>query len=378
MTRFARPPGLIRPVIVVAVGAALVASAVRFTRTSAAPTPPRGPAETGTGTGSESGRDGVVCFGTVDLEHGVASLTPLQPGRVAEVLAAEGREVPQGAELLRLEDAAAQSRLAEAEAGVDLARLQLDQAKKQPELHRNRVGHQKAMRDAMHSRVAAAQRVLNREQRLAKSAVITESERSVSEEKARELEALEQAESHRLAELEAQDVEAEIRRAEYELKAAEARRDQARLALGECRLKAPRAGTVLRVLVGPGDVLGSQPGQAAVLFAAEGPQVIRATVEQEFAGRVKEGDPAVVRDEADPSVTWRGRVGRVAGWYSQRRTVLHDPSQLSDVRTLECVIVPEPGQPRLRLGQSVRVFIGPVSDAISPSGRPERPVASGG
>jgi HlyD family secretion protein len=30
------------------------------------------------------------------------------------------------------------------------------------------------------------------------------------------------------------------------------------------------------------------------------------------------------------------------------------------VRTLEFVIVLEPEQPRLRLGQSVRIFIGPV------------------
>jgi hypothetical protein len=85
-----------------------------------------------------------------------------------------------------------------------------------------------------------------------------------------------------------------------------------------------------------------------------------ATVEQEFASRVKEGEPALVRDEADLTATWRGRVSRGAGWYKQRRTVLHDPSELSNVRTLECVIVLEPGQQRLRRGQSVRITIGPV------------------
>ena len=219
----------------------------------------------------------------MDLEHGVASLYPLQPGRVAEVLVAENQEVTQGAELLRLEDGIARSRLAEAEAAVELAQLQLRQARKQPELHRSRIAQQQAMRDAMDSRVAAARRVLAREEKLAKSAIITESDRSISEEKIRELEALERAEAERLAELEAQDVEVEVRRAEYELKAAEARREQARLALEECRVRAPRPGTVLRILVGPGDVLGGQPGQPAVLFAADGPQVIRATVEQEFA-----------------------------------------------------------------------------------------------
>jgi HlyD family secretion protein len=228
------------------------------------------------------------------------------------------------------------------------------------DLHHSRVARQKATRDAMSSRIAAARRVRAHEETLAKTAVITESDRFVSDDKIREMEALERAEEERLAELEALDPEAEIRRTEYSLKAAEARRDQAQQALDECRLKAPRPGTVLRILVGPGDILAGQPGQPAMLFAADGPQVVRATVEQEFAGRIKEGMPALVYDEADPSATWRGRVVRIAGWYSQRRTVLHDPSQLSDVRTLECVIVLEAGQPRLRIGQSVRIFLGAV------------------
>jgi HlyD family secretion protein len=356
MTLIGRVRGLLWPLMVVAVGAALISAAVRFSRTAAAPI-------TGQQSASEpdgGSHEGVVCFGTVDLERGVASLYPLQPGRVAEVLVAENQEVTQGAELLRLEDGIARGRLAEAQTAVLMAHLQLRQARKQPELHRRRVAQQQAMRDAMASRVAAARRVLDREERLGKSVIITESDKSISEDKIRELEALERAEAERLAELEAQDVEVEIHRAEYELKAAEDRYEQARLGLEECRLRAPRPGTVLRILVGPGDVLGGQPAQPAVLFAADGPQVIRATVEQEFASRVKEGDSALVRDEADPTTIWRGRIGRVAGWYNQRRNVLHDPSQLSDVRTLEFVIVLESGQPRLRLGQSVRISIGPV------------------
>jgi len=356
MTRIARTRGLLWPLIVVAVWAALISAGVRLSGTAAAPTAsPQSAAAP-----AAPGREGFVCFGTVDLERGVASLYPLQPGRVAEVLVAANQEVAQGAELLRMEDGIARNRLAEAVAAVALAQLQLRQAQRQPELHRRRVAQQQAMRDAMDSRVTAARRVLTREETLAKSVIIAESDRSISEEKVRELEALKRAEAQRLAELEAQDVEIEIRRAECELTAAEARREQAQLALEECRVRAPRAGTVLRILVGPGDVLGGQPAQPAVLFAALGPQVIRATVEQEFASRVQEGEPALVRDEADPTATWRGRVGRVALWYNQRRTILHDPSQLSDVRTLECVILLEPGQPRLRLGQSVRIVIGPV------------------
>ncbi len=355
MTRIARAGGLIRPLIFVGIGAALIVAAVRFSRMAAAPAAPPASA----GPAAPSG-EGVVCFGTVDLEHGLASLCPLQQGRVAEVLVAENQQVAQGAELLRLEDGLARQRLAEAEAGVALAGSHLRQARSQPEIHRRRFAQPQATRDAMASRVAAARLALDREEKLAKSVVIPEADKSISEEKVREMEAMERAEAERLAELEAQDVEFEIRHAEYELKAAEARRDQAKLTLEECRVRAPQPGTVLRILAGPGDIVGGAPGQPAVLFAADGPQVIRATVEQEFASRVKEGESALVHDEADPTATWRGRVARLAGWYSQRRTVLHDPSQLSDVRTLECVIVLEPGQPRLRLGQSVRISIGSV------------------
>src|SRR4051812_35574621 len=57
---------------------------------------------------------GVVCFGTVDLENGTTSVGPLQPGRVAEILVRENQVVPEGTELLRLDDAGPRSRLAEA------------------------------------------------------------------------------------------------------------------------------------------------------------------------------------------------------------------------------------------------------------------------
>jgi multidrug resistance efflux pump len=297
----------------------------------------------------------------VDLEQGVTSLYPLQPGRVAEVLVRENQAVAEGTELLRLEDGMARSRLAEAEAARELSRFQLLQARKLPEQHRARVARQQSVLQALRSRLTTARQLLARRKKLAlQPNAVAEVDVTAGEMQVRELEELERAETERLAELQAQDVAADIRRAEYELVVAEARREQARLALEECRVKAPRSGTILRILVGPGDVLGGERGQPAVLFASDGPLIIRATVEQEFAPRIKEAQPALVQDEAEAARTWRGRVERVAAWYSQRRTVLHDPAELSDVRTLECVIVLEPGQPRLRLGQGVRVFVGAV------------------
>jgi multidrug resistance efflux pump len=350
---------LLWPLVAATVAVALIATALFIRRAATArdaPGPTTPPAAV-----ARTTAQGVVCFGTVDLEQGTASLSPLQPGRVAAVMVRENQSVTEGTELLRLDDAAPRSRLAETEAAVALSRVQLRQARKLPEQQRTRIARQQSTVQLVRNRLAAARELLARRQKLALGPnPVAAVDVSASEMQVRELEERDRLEADRLAELQVEDVEADRRRAEHEVTLAEARRDQARLALDECRLKAPKSGTILRILVSPGDVLGGDRGQPAVLFAADGPQVIRATVEQEFAPRISEGQPAVVQDEADPSRSWRGRVDRLAGWYAQRRTVLHDPSQMSDVRTLECVIVLDDGQPRLRLGQAVRVFIGPV------------------
>jgi hypothetical protein len=38
--------------------------------------------------------------------------------------------------------------------------------------------------------------------------------------------------------------------------------------------------------------------------------------------------------------------------------MLQEPLQFNDVRTLECIVQLDPGQPALRIGQRVRVTLG--------------------
>src|SRR5262245_61825766 len=64
------------------------------------------------------GPRGVVCFGFVDVEPGVSSLYPVQPGRVADVLVKETEPVKKGQVLLRLEDQGAKARVKEAQAAL--------------------------------------------------------------------------------------------------------------------------------------------------------------------------------------------------------------------------------------------------------------------
>ena len=130
-TRSALIRGLLLVVVLAALSAALLSTSIILRRAARArdlpiPAPPPTTATTAPSAGW------VVCFGTVDLEHGVTSLYPLQAGRVAEVLVRENQVVAEGAELLRLDDSAPRSRLAEAEAALKLSQLQLEQARQLP------------------------------------------------------------------------------------------------------------------------------------------------------------------------------------------------------------------------------------------------------
>jgi HlyD family secretion protein len=307
---------------------------------------------------SNASIEGIVCFGQVDLLHGVASLSPLQPGRVIETLVEEGQTVAEGTVLVRLEDGPARSQLDEAQAALEEAELRLKQARKLPEQQRSRIAQQQDAVAAMRERLSAARHQLARQRKFVKDELAASNDVAVGEDRVRELEAMLRGEEKRLDEVKRQDSADDVRRAEKEVAVMKARLDRARFALEDCTLKAPRRGTILRLLVGPGDVLGSASRQPAVQFAVEGPQVVRADVEQEFVGRVAVGQPAFLEDESRSGFVWKGKVERLADWITQRRSVLREPSEFNDVRTVETLIRLDPGQPPLRIGQRVRVRIG--------------------
>jgi multidrug resistance efflux pump len=180
---------------------------------------------------------------------------------------------------------------------------------------------------------------------------------SAAEDLVRELESVEWAEREKLRELRLLDPEPGVRRAEAELSVARARLAQAERAVEECLLRAPRAGKVLRLQAAVGDLAGL-PGSPPILFCPDGPRIVRAEVAQEFAAAVRAGADCTIADDCRGSgPTWRGKVARVSDWYTRRRSVVLEPTQHNDVRTLECVIEFEPGEP-LRIGQQVRVTIG--------------------
>lgn len=360
--------GYLRPLRLVwllglAVLIASSAGAIWALKTPAAASPPQ---DSKTASAPARGNRRVVCYGYVGVESGTANLFPLQPGRVVEVLAKEsqnvhgpvhvlGMDIRPGQVLLKLDDRHARDQVNQAEADRKAAQSDLDQARKLPEKHRLDVIKQEAAIEAMQADLAAANFVWERKKNLLKGKVGSAEEVSAAGQMVKKLEAGEKAELARLEELKLVDPQLQIRRAEAQLSAKQAQLDMARYALDQCSLRAPQDGQVLQILVSAGDVLGCQSTRPAITFCPSKPWIVRAEVEQEFAGRLETGQIVAVHDEGG-SGNWSGKIIRISASFNHSRAQ-QDQIRLNsnDVRILECIIELQGDRNGLRIGQRVLV-----------------------
>jgi multidrug resistance efflux pump len=209
-------------------------------------------------------------------------------------------------------------------------------------------------------RLGAAREQLDRKEDQLKKNLVPAEEVSMTRAEVKALEQQQLAEREKLAELKIVDPGLTVRKAKAKLELTRIQLNQARHQLDECTLKAPSTGTVQRIAVGAGDIVTGNPAQQIVRFRPDEPPLVRAEVDQEFADRVKVGQPVVIRDDARSGASWRGKVQNVAGWYERHRPATQDPAAFTDVRTVECLIAIDSGQSPLRLGQRMRVMIGRV------------------
>ena len=264
---------------------------------------------TGDSKAGTPGATALFCIGTVDAENGVLPIFPAHPGRVVEVLVGkdkeiqESKEIEKGTVLFRLDDRLAVLDVKRAEAALKAAQADLEIAVKAHE----RKKHLHSVKQLSDEELAASNELVNK--------------------------------------------------ATAGVDAKQAELDQANLVKDECEVKAPAKGMVLRMLTAPGEVFGPHSRQPAMLFCSSGPRIVRAEVEQEFAGRVSVGQTAVVQDHMGAPGTWKGKVSRVADWYSPRRSGLPEELQFNEVYTLECIIQLDPDQPPLRIRQRMRITL---------------------
>lgn len=317
------------------------------------------PRSVGPSPGSSLADLDAVCLGRVDGLRPAAALETAIPGRVLKVKVQEGDPVKTGQELLLLDDTALQLKADEARAAVRIADLDLEAAEQEATTHPARVAAQDAAVEAFGKRVAAAKQVFEQRKVQQSFGQISAAELAAADAEVRQLEQLEVAEKTRRDELKRIDPTLRVRVAVAKKAAALVAVEQAERAVKDCVLTAPSAGVILRVQASEGESVAPGTPRPPVVFRPDGPLVVRAELDQEFLGRVREKMRATIRDDARAdSPTWTGTVLRVGNYVAHRRAMVLEPGEVSDVRTVECVIAVDPSPEALLVGQRVRVRIG--------------------
>jgi multidrug resistance efflux pump len=300
-----------------------------------------------------------VAIGHVDVESGVTPLYPVQPGRVVKIDAIEGTAVKVGDALFTLDETLARLQVDEARAALEGSQVQQKNAGILAKQHAEKVAGQQQAVVAAQTDVDLARVQLERaRRRLENGTGATKEDVRMAELAVQKAEAAVKGEQAKLAAVEALKPSIAVELADKDVAAKQAQLRKAEYALKECTVRAPFAGTPVRILTSVGETLGPNPRQPALYFCPNSPRIIRAEVEQEFADRVKVGMAATVQDDSTGAGDWHGKVQRVSDWYSQRRSILLEPLQFNDVRTLECIVTLDPNQAgTLRIGQRVRVIL---------------------
>ncbi len=304
-------------------------------------------------------------FGYIDIVGGVTNIFALQPGEVVAVLAQDGDDVEKDAPLFRLDDTMAQNDLDRAKKAVREAELQLRTAQAGIEQHAATLAGQQKVIEAKQGKVKAAEAQLAEAQRLHKAEQIGKEKVQQAEEAVKGFKAEVEAEQQTERRIKAVDPTIAVQRAENDLEEKKLLVKKAQFGFDKCTYKAPRKGKVLRMFAVVGETLSPMAHQPAVQFANADENgnlklIVRAEIDQEFADLVLPGNrhqTAEIHDDVRSGSPWTGHVERVSDWYTHRRSILQEPLQFNDVRTLEVLIKLDNPPSELRIGQRVRVTL---------------------
>jgi multidrug resistance efflux pump len=302
-----------------------------------------------------------VAVAHVDVEGGLVYLYPTRPGRVVEVKYKEGDKVEGGKVILRVDDVVAKIEVKRAEAALDAAQTKLGQAKLLELQHKLKAKQAQAGVDAAQADLAAARETAAKAKRFYNEKLGGSAEDvKAAEQMVKKAEAGVRARKAEQELLLSMDPQLAVRLASADVKNKKAQLDLANKGVSECSVLAPENGTLLRLQTQVGAVLGDKPDprMMPLVFCPNRPLIIRAEVEQEFAGGVRLNQTATITDDATGGGDWAGTVTHISGWIGPKRSIQLEPGFFNDVRTLEVIITVKSGRQPLRIGQRVRVALG--------------------
>jgi RND family efflux transporter MFP subunit len=268
-----------------------------------------------------------VARGKVDIEGGLLMLSMPREGTLASVNVHEGDRVKKGQLLAALDTEAAKL-------AIDAAQAQLEQAQ--------------AQLKALAVKEAAARQ---RAQRLT-AAVAAGAGDGQSADDAREA---------------AAQVGAEQETDRAAVSMANQKLAEARYELKQRSLIAPFDADVVQVSAQPGATVSPSSGPLFTLLPQK-PRIVRAELNESFAGVIKPGMHAEVSANNDSaSDRWSAHVLRIGDVYGPA-TLENDPQVRANSRTVECVLAFD--QPEnLRIGQRVLVRFAPADAPTQPASK---------
>jgi RND family efflux transporter MFP subunit len=268
-----------------------------------------------------------VARGRVDIEGGLLRLAMPRDGVVAEIKVHEGDSVRKGQLLARLDTQPAQL-------AIDAAQAEQQQAQAQATL--------------LQARIKAAQQ---RAQRLTTAAAAGAAD-GQSADDARQA---------------ADQLQGELDNARAAAALAAQKITAARYELAQRSLVAPVDGQIISRTIQPGATVSTSSGPAFVMLP-DAPRIVRAELNESFAGVVHEGMQAeVVDDGGNGGAPLHARVVRIGAVFGAS-TLEEDPMVRSTTRSVECVLLFDQAPPTsLRIGQRVLVRFPAAGKAGTPA-----------
>lgn len=274
-------------------------------------------------------RDRAAGTGLVEPSSETIDIGAALSGLVTAVLVTPGEQVTRGQPLFRLDDRAARARVAEAEANIRQAAAGIAEARTAASTAARQLALYRRIDDPL-----AVSRV----------EVIR-------------------------AEGEAAAASSRLNLAQAQLGSASAARDSARTELARLTVTAPITGEVLRVDVRPGEFVqaGGPQGSSASIYMQMGqttPLHLRIDIDEDDAGRVNQGAPAIVTPRGAPGDRVEAAFVRAEPLITPKRSLTNSATERVDVRVLQLIYRLPDGEKRFRVGQQVDAFI-PARAAVS-------------
>jgi HlyD family secretion protein len=293
-----------------------------------------------------------VAPGVVEPKSGEIKIAAPVAGRVSEVMVKINDKVAADEPLVRLEDEAAQARLASAQAQAAMRQKARD------EKSAGKAANRRDAEDAVAEAEAAlvdARNTFDKAVRAKRTG--SGSDATITAARTAWTHAQDNLDRQRsqLRKIEAQSGTPLPTQLEGQLNIARAELRTAVAELEKLTIRAPLAGTVLKVAVKPGELAGPAASQPLLLLGDLSQLRVRAELDEHNVGKIKLGEAVTVRADAFRGRTFAGKVAAIAPLVQPARLNASGSRNVTDFSITEVMIdLNEPGP--LVAGMNVDVY----------------------